>query len=119
MYLLFHAFDSNPTAIRARLTRRDDVYNDDYTSLYLDTFADRRRAYVLYFNPLGIQADGVITGGTAANTGAVSDLTWDGIFQSKGNITDDGYVIEISIPFKTLRFKADKEKGWGCTFSGG
>ncbi len=62
LYLAFHAYDSEPAAIRARVVRRDDVYLDDYVSVYLDTFNDRRRAYALYFNPLGIQADGVIIG---------------------------------------------------------
>lgn len=114
LYLAFHAFDSNPSAVRARVTRRDDVYNDDYVAVYLDTYDDRRRAYVLYFNPLGIQADGIITGGNLATTGGeVEDLTWDGIYTSKGAITKDGYIVEAAIPFKSLRFQAGKGKRWG------
>jgi hypothetical protein len=41
------------------------------------------------------------------------DLTWDGIFTSKGTLTDDGYVVEVAIPFKTLRFQGGKELTWG------
>jgi hypothetical protein len=113
LYMAFHAYDSEPAAIRARVVRRDDVYLDDYVSVYLDTFNDRRRAYALYFNPLGIQADGVIIGGNLSETAGVRDLTWDGVFESKGRVTDDGYVVEVAIPFKTLRFQSGGKQSWG------
>jgi hypothetical protein len=113
LYLAFHAYDSDPAAIRARVARRDDVYLDDYVAVYLDTFNDRRRAYVLYFNPLGIQADGIIIGGNVGEASEVKDLTWDGILESKGRVTDDGYVVEAAIPFKTLRFQAGNKQRWG------
>jgi hypothetical protein len=114
LYVAFRCLDSNPSAVRAPVSRRDAVYNDDYVALYLDTYDDRRRAYVFYFNPLGIQADGVINGGTLQTTGGeVADLTWDGILTSKGTVTKDGYVVEAAIPFKSLRFQAGKDRRWG------
>jgi len=118
LYLAFHAFDREPSAIRARMARRDNVFDDDYVAVFLDTFNDRRRAYALYFNPFGVQADGVflpasLTRETPANASEIKDLTWDGIFTSKGALTDDGYVVEAAIPFKTLRFQGGKEMTWG------
>jgi hypothetical protein len=118
LYLAFHAFDREPAAIRARMARRDNVFDDDYVAVFLDTFNDRRRAYALYFNPFGVQADGVfipasLTNTTPANASEIRDLTWDGIFTSKGALTDDGYVVEVAIPFKTLRFQGGKEMAWG------
>jgi hypothetical protein len=59
LYLAFHAYDREPGAIRARMARRDNVFEDDYVAVFLDTFNDRRRAYALYFNPFGVQADGI------------------------------------------------------------
>lgn len=118
LYLAFHAFDREPSAIRARMARRDNVFEDDYVAVFLDTFNDRRRAYALYFNPFGVQADGIfipasLTATTPANASEIKDLTWDGIFTSKGTLTDDGYVVEVAIPFKTLRFQGGKELTWG------
>jgi hypothetical protein len=114
LYVAFRCVDSQPSAIRAPVSRRDAIYNDDYVALYLDTYDDRRRAYVFYFNPLGIQADAIITGGTLQSTGSeVEDLTWDGIYSSKGVLNKEGYVIEAAIPFKSLRFQAGKDKRWG------
>lgn len=107
LFLAIHALDSSPASIRARVTRRDDVFNDDYVSVFLDTYNDRQRAYAFHFNPLGIQADGIYT------QSASDDLTWDGILQSKGRVGNDGYVIEMAIPFKTMRFKTGKDVVWG------
>lgn len=118
LYLAFHAHDREPGAIRARMARRDNVFEDDYVAVFLDTFNDQRRAYALYFNPFGVQADGIflpasVTATTPANASEIRDLTWDGIFISKGALTTDGYVVEVAIPFKTLRFQGGKEMTWG------
>lgn len=115
LYVAFRAFDSAPQALRARVTRRDDVFNDDYVALYLDTYNDKQRAYAFYFNPLGIQADGLYaerqSGLATTSFEQASDLTFDAILESRGAITPDGYVVEAAIPFKSLRFKTDG--GWG------
>jgi hypothetical protein len=107
LYFAFLAYDNNPSAIRAPVSKRDDVLNDDYVTVMLDTYADRQRAYVFNINPLGIQSDGIFT------ESASTDYTWDGIFESKGSLTKDGYVIEAAIPFKTLRFRTGKDAAWG------
>ena len=107
LYIAFHAFDSDPTAIRAPVSKRDDIALDDKVEIWLDTFDDRRRTYAFRFNPLGIQEDGIFTDGDFGN------LNWDGILTSKGSITNDGYVVEVAIPFKTLRYQINKDKRWG------
>lgn len=113
LFLAFQARDSAPDQVRGTVRRRDDVYADDYVSIYLDTFNDRRRAYVLYLNPLGVQADGIIAGGTLADASQVPDLTWDGVFTSRGRMTDAGYEVEVAIPFRTLRYANAAEATWG------
>lgn len=113
LHIAFHAFDSDPAGIRGRVSRRDAVFADDYVGLYLDTFNDRRRAYVIYLNPLGIQADGIITGGNYGETAQIADLTWDGLFSSRGRVGADGYVVELAIPFKSLRYGVGEPHAWG------
>jgi hypothetical protein len=113
LYLAFTASDSAPELIRGTVRRRDYVYADDYVGIYLDTFDDRRRAYVFYINPLGVQADGIIAGGTLADASEVADLTWDGVFQSRGRLTSSGYEIEAAIPFRTLRYRIGPGVAWG------
>jgi len=93
--------------VRATVARRDQIFNDDYIGIYLDTFNDQRQAYTVFFNPLGIQADGVFTEGRG------EDYSVDLLMESKGVLTEDGYTIEAAIPFKSLRYEAGKNKNWG------
>jgi hypothetical protein len=106
LYLGFRAYD-DPKQVRATVARRDNVFGEDNVRVYLDTFDDQRRAYVLGFNPLGIQQDGIHT------EGAGVDFSVDVVMESKGGLTSDGYVVEVAIPFKSLRYEAGKGKHWG------
>ena len=63
LYLGFHCFDE-PNNVRATVAKRDDVFGEDNVRVFLDTFNDQRRAYVLGWNPLGIQEDGIMTEGS-------------------------------------------------------
>ena len=73
----------------------------------MDTYNDQRRAYVLGFNPLGIQQDGIFTEGQGP------DFSVDIVMESKGVIEDWGWSVEVKIPFKSLRYTAGKGKLWG------
>jgi hypothetical protein len=106
IYFAFHAYD-DPAKIRASVAKRDSIFDDDTIGLLLDTFNDKRRAYELFFNPLGIQQDGFLT------EGGNDDYSIDIVMESKGSLTPDGYVVEVAIPFKSLRYEAGKGKLWG------
>jgi hypothetical protein len=109
LYIAFHVFD-DPGKVRATVAKRDAVFDDDNVGIYLDTFNDKRRAYVLFFNPFGVQADAVLTEGVG------EDYSVDIVMESKGSITPDGYVVEVAVPFKSLRYKAGKDNPWGVHF---
>lgn len=110
LYVAFHCYD-DPSKVRANIARRDDIFNDDYVGMLLDTFNDHRKAYELDFNPLGIQEDGIWQDPIFNE-----DFNPDFVMQSKGTVTTDGYTIEIAIPFKSLRYEAGKNKLWGVHF---
>ena len=106
----------DPSTIRATLADRDNIASDDRIIIYLDTFDDRRRAFMFGVNPLGVQEDGVRTEGavSAGNIfGGSVDLNPDYLFDSKGQVTKDGYVVEVRIPFKSLRFPGSGPQRWG------
>ena len=106
----------NPGAIRATVADRDDIDRDDRVTIYLDTFDDRRRAFLFAVNPLGVQADGVHTEGSAAAGrmfGGGADMSPDFFFDSRGTLTDSGYVVEVRIPFKSLRYPSGDAHRWG------
>ena len=106
----------NPSTIRATVADRDNIGADDRVTIYLDTFDDRRRAFMFGVNPLGVHEDGVRTEG-AVSAGSIFggsvDLNPDYLFESKGQITKEGYVVEVRIPFKSLRFPGSGPQRWG------
>lgn len=110
------AYDREPHTIRATNADRDAIGGEDHVVIYLDTFNDRRRAYVFAVNPLGVQQDGVRTEGAGSAGrmfGGGTDLSPDFLFESSGRITSEGYVVEVRIPFKSLRFSGAEEQTWG------
>jgi Carbohydrate family 9 binding domain-like/Domain of unknown function (DUF5916) len=106
LYIAFKVIQTRDT-VRATTARRDNIFDDDYIGMYLDTFNDKQQAYTIFFNPFGIQADGTMTEGRG------EDYSVDIIMESKGVLTEDGFTIEVAIPFKSLRYEAGKDKQWG------
>ena len=109
LYIAFRAFDE-PDKIRSTIAKRDNIFSDDYVGFFLDTFNDQRKAFEVFFNPLGIQADGVLTAGRG------EDFSVDLLLESKGLINSEGFIVEAAIPFKSLRYEAGKGKLWGAHF---
>ena len=105
-YLAVYCYDE-PDKVRATVATRDEVFGEDNVRLYLDTFNDQRKAYLLGWNPLGIQQDGIETEGQG------TDFSVDIVMESKGMLTNDGWTLEVAIPFKSLRYVAGKDKLWG------
>ncbi len=115
LYIALRCFDSNPKAIRACLTQRDRSSGDDEITVYLDTFNDRKRAFVFQVNPCGIQTDGVFSEGTGRRGRGFErfDRNWDTFFLADAHMDESGYAVEIAIPFKSLRFPNSSSQKWG------
>lgn len=99
LYLGCLASDPAPDALRAYVTDRDELEGQDRIVLGLSPHADGRRAFLFQVNPLGVQGDAVYD--EAQDT---ADLSWDAIWESAGRMTADGYVVEVAVPFRSLRF---------------
>lgn len=112
IYFAFRCYDSEPKKIRASVTNRDGCIDDDWIAVFLDTFNEKRRAFAFLINPLGIQIDCIRTEEGGSDN---MDLSWDTVFYSNGKIGDKGYILEMAIPFKSLRFPDKEEKIWGIT----
>ncbi len=105
-------------AVRATLADRDRVGTDDNVEIHLDTFDERRRALVFIVNPLGVQADGTKSEGGGFIPGSnvspgQNDLSADFTWQSKGRVTDQGYEVELRIPFSSIRYALADRQRWG------
>lgn len=100
--------DRTPSAIVATQLGRDaDLDVDDWVVIVLDPFFDQRNGFFFFVNPAGARADGQIS-----NNARELSLEWDGIWDARARITPSGWVAEVAIPFKTLRFKPGQAV-WG------
>lgn len=115
------AFESHGRPV-ATLADRDRIESDDNIQILLGTFNDGRRATVFAVNPLGVQSDGTIVESNQSHSNGFggstlardpTDLSADFVFQSKGALTSDGYVVEVRIPFKSLKYQSADVQSWG------
>lgn len=113
LYAIFICFDSEPQKLRARLSRREDIFDDDTVEIMLDTFHDHRHAYAFNVNALGVQQDAIWT------EGQDFDQSFDTVWDSAGKVTDRGYVVWIAIPFRSLRFSNSDPQTWGILLNRG
>ena len=104
LYLHCRVVDPEPERVRARVTRRDSIWGDDWLGLYLDPSGEGQRAYLFLVNPLGVQAD------ATRMAGGDDDFSWDGLWRSDGRLTPEGYEVEIRIPWRTVRHPAELER---------
>ncbi len=105
LYLGFRCYDDRPDEIRANLSDRDKIFQDDYIIVSIDTYGDYQRAYEFAVNPYGIQADLMAT---LDNEDADFDLIW----RSAAVKGDSGWTAEMAIPFASLRFPNREEQSW-------
>jgi hypothetical protein len=106
LYIVFVCGQAS-SRVRGHLSKRDDIDNDDQVSVYLDTFRDQQHAYVFSANPFGVQEDGMLTEGQKS-----PDYSFDTLWYSEGRITSNGYIVWMSIPFKSVRFSNAKAQSW-------
>ncbi|HJR69133.1 MAG TPA: DUF5916 domain-containing protein [Gammaproteobacteria bacterium] len=112
LYAVFLAFDTDPESVRANLSPRENVDNDDNLGLLIDTFDDQRTGYGFYSTPLGVQWDGrwseVTRGGF--------DSSYEAVWYTDAQLTEGGYVVVMTIPFRTMRFPETSEQRWRVQF---
>ena len=118
LYVIFLCFDSERKKLRARLSRREDIFDDDTVEIILDTFHDHRHAYAFNVNPLGVQQDALWTEGPGSGNDNF-DQSFDTVWDSAGKVTDHGYVVWIAIPFRSLRFSNADPQTWGIFLNRG
>ena len=113
LYIGVLCADSEPARIAARTMAHDSggeqprgpwghgnqgLPSDDLIRVLLDPFQDKRNAYIFFVNPRGARGEGLVSGGQAS-------LNWDGIWDARSRILENGWSAELRIPFKTLSFK--------------
>ena len=105
-------FDSEPDKIIAQKMKWDFEYGaEDNFIVALDSYGDKRNAYLFVINPNGAQYDALVVDNSRR-----TNVDWNGVWYVAATRTDKGWFAEIDIPFSTLKFSAADEQTWGINF---
>jgi hypothetical protein len=107
IYVAVWAHDTDPDQIRRLLTRRDVESLSDVIAIGIDSYHDRRTAYVFQLNAAGVQRDMLVFDDVG------SDDTWDAVWTGEAAIDRDGWTAEFRIPLNQLRFSGASSQEWG------
>ena len=109
IYIGVRAFDSSPEEIVAKVLRQGEgLRGEDRIRVLVGPFNDKRSGYTFLVNANSVRLEGIYKDGDF-------DREWAGIWQAKATLSDEGWVSEFRIPFKTLSFKSDSD--WAINFS--
>jgi hypothetical protein len=103
-------YDKEPSKISKELTERDNIGNDDFFVLFLNGYNDKQQSLELFVTAAGVQADSKITNENG------EDFSWNGIWYSAAKIVENGWTVEMKIPFSELRFPKSEVQNWGLNF---
>jgi hypothetical protein len=109
VYVAARCWDTHPERRVANEMRRDtnQLRQNDTFAVLFDTFHDRRNGYLFYANPIGGLADSQITDEGPPNT------DWNTVWNVKTAEFDQGWTIEMAIPFDSLRYQPGSQQTWG------
>lgn len=107
LYLAVRCYDTDPSKIVKRLSRRDG-FDGDWIEINLDSYRDLRSAYSFTVTAAGVKGDEFMS-----QNGANWDRSWNPIWFVKTNIDEEGWTAEFKIPFTQLRFTDKEEQVWG------
>lgn len=98
LYVAFHCLESHPETIQAKETQRNGNLNqDDRVAIFIDSQSSKHNASLFWVNARGTQTQ-EMEGGTADNQ------AWQGDWQAMTSRTSDGWLVEVAIPFRLLRY---------------
>jgi len=112
LYFGVWCYDSRPDRIIAKEMKRDfSSWGEDNVEIVIDTYHDQRNAYHFIINPNGARLDELVT-----DEGRGRNNDWNGVWDARARITDQGWFAEIEMPFSTLKFPEAPKQLWGINF---
>ena len=111
LYISGRMYDSDPSGIRANTFIRDTFSGDDYLAVIVDSYNDFETALAFTVNPNGARGDRLIAGDAEyTGSGAPFNSDWNAHWDVATRRTDEGWFVEVRIPFSTLGFQAESDE---------
>jgi Domain of unknown function (DUF5916)/Carbohydrate family 9 binding domain-like len=109
IYIGAKLYDSEPSKIMKEIAERDDFGTADFFGVFLNGFNDGQQEFCFFVTAANSQADCIRL---ARN----EDFSWDAIWLSQIKIVNDGWQVEMKIPYAALRFAKQDVQTWGINF---
>ncbi|PKA84061.1 carbohydrate binding protein with CBM9 domain [Ulvibacter sp. MAR_2010_11] len=109
IYISAYLYD-NPDKIMRQLTSRDNFGQSDFFGVILNPNNDAQNDTEFFVFTSGTQADAIATPSNG------EDFGWNAVWDSAVEIVSDGWIVEMKIPYSTLRFSNEKIQTWGLQF---
>ena len=110
VYVLAYMHDE-PNKIKRQLTSRDEVDGNDvdFFSIGIDTYNDKQNAFLFKVSAAGVQED--------AKLSSIEDETWNAVWESKVSMKNNGWIVEMKIPFSAIKYTKRDLQTWGVQFT--
>lgn len=120
MYLFAKMDDVSPDSIMKQFTERDEIGIVDWFGIIVDAYQDGTNALGFFVTAAGVQYD--LKYSAAAGQGNFDnvfggDANWDAVWNSAIEFTDEGWQVEMEIPYSALRFPDAEEQNWNVNFA--
>ncbi|MDG1475792.1 MAG: DUF5916 domain-containing protein, partial [Vicingaceae bacterium] len=110
IYIGAKLYDVAKDSIMRQLSQRDNEGNTDYFAVFIDTYNDDQSGYGFSVQPTGVQVDARYS----QNQG--EDISWNAVWMSEVTIDNDGWYVEMKIPYSAIRFPEKGVQEWGINF---
>lgn len=110
VYIAATLYDNEPNKILKEITQRDVFGTSEHFGVFINGFNDGQQDFRFFVSAAGVQMDCIFTDANG------EDFTWDAIWDSDVTITDEGWTIEMKIPYAGLRFSEEDIQTWGINF---
>ncbi len=116
VYVGARMYDDDPEGIIRILSRRDEINKADRFWFYVDSYFNRKTAFVFAVSAAGVLADGIVDDTRRRGFGPTVDFSWDAVWEAHVAVDEDGWSVEMRIPYSMLRFPEKDEQVWGVNF---
>lgn len=109
LYVGAMLYDTSPDSILQELSQRDDFGNTDWFGIFIDAYRDGINGTSFITTPAGVQFD-------AKYSTFGEDSNWDAVWEAQTTITNEGWIVEMKIPYSAIRFPSAPEQTWHLNF---
>jgi len=110
IYIAATMYDPNPDSILRQVTQRD-AHNEncDWFGFFLNPYNDGLSDFNFWVTSAGTQSD-------SRTTVDGDDFGLNSVWKSAAKITEDGWIVEVALPYMALRFPKEQVENWGLNF---